>query len=419
MRTFRPIATHSALYIVLLGLLSALPPFGIDAGLPGLNSLQADLGADAGQAAQTLTLFLLGFAVGPVLFGPLSDRHGRKPVLLGGVAMFTLAALACAMSSSLDMLLTFRVLQGLGAGAAAALPAAIVRDVFDGDQGMSRQSYVALVNAVAPLVAPLMGAAMLVFGDWRLIYAALAVVGAGLFLMALSGYSETAPLRVVDRQPRSNVISASLRAYALVLKNRRYVLATLLLASTFGTMFAYIAGSASVFVDTLGASSIVYGGLFALTAAGTIAGAACNGRFAQRLGAERLLGIGVAGGLAASATLMLLAWLDVRSIGLTVLCVVVSNFFAGVVMPNATHHALHDVGNVAGSASALQRSLQMVVGAGAGALFGLASTPPLTAMASTMLVFSVASLVIQIVRRAIRTGPFQPAGESAAPRHDV
>lgn len=400
MPLLRPIATGSPFYIVMLGLLSALPPFGIDAGLPGLAGLQSELGAGAAQAAQTLTLFLVGFAAGPVLFGPLSDRYGRKPILLFGVALFALAALGCALAGSLPTLLALRVLQGIGAGAAASLPAAIVRDVFQGHQGMSRQSYVALVNAVAPLVAPLLGAAVLLFGDWRAINALLAAIGIALFLVSLFGYAETAPPRTDAQGHRRHVLGDAAHAYRAVLRDKRYLLASLLLAVNFGTMFAYIAGSAPVFVGMLGASSIAYGFLFALTAAGTIAGAALNGRHAHRIGAERLLWIGVWGSLACSAVLLLIALLDIRSISLTTLCVIASNFCAGIVMPNATHQSLRDVGNVAGSAAALQRSLQMIVGAGAGALFGLAGSHPLKAMAAVMLGFSVLALVIQAARKS-------------------
>lgn len=147
-RTAIPVT--SAYYVVMLGLMSALPPFGIDVGLPAIPSLMSDLHVTMTQATQTLTLFLVGFALGPVLFGPLSDHYGRKPVLLFGVAIFSFAAVGCSFARDIELLLCLRVIQGIGAGAAAALPAAIVRDVFRGTMAVNRQSYVAMVNAVTP-----------------------------------------------------------------------------------------------------------------------------------------------------------------------------------------------------------------------------------------------------------------------------
>ncbi|MGF6552297.1 multidrug effflux MFS transporter [Paraburkholderia youngii] len=400
----RTMRRSSPLFIIMLGLLSALPPFGTDAGLPGLPSLQATFSVDAVTATHTLTLFLLGFSLGPVLFGPLSDQFGRKPVMLFGVALFTVAGLGCAKAPSMDALLALRVVQGVGAGAAAALPAAIVRDVFHGDAALSRQSYVALVNAVAPLIAPLAGAALLALGDWRSIYQTLAVVGASLFILCAFGYRETAPARGTTSRG-SGVLQAALLSYKRVLSNPRYMLSTAMLASTFGTMFAYITGSSSVFMTMLGASSTAYGALFALTACGTICGATANGRLAARYGAGSLLAVGVTGNLIAGGLLLGAGCLGVHSIAVVAACVVASNFSAGIVMPNVTYEALKEVPTVAGSASALQRALQMVVGAASGALLGVFSGNRLVVMAAVMTVFAAITLCLFLVRRGSESTP--------------
>jgi DHA1 family bicyclomycin/chloramphenicol resistance-like MFS transporter len=219
-------------------------------------------------------VFLLGFSIGPILFGPLSDRlrpqagaaAGTGPVLAG------VAGLRAGRKHRQPVAL--RLLQGVAAGA-AALPAAIVRDVFTGHAALSRQSYVALVNAVAPLLAPLLGAGLLAFGSWRLIYGCLGVIGLVLLGLGASA-EETRP----PQASAQNVLRAAVSAYGQVLRDRHYLVHAGLLAASFGTMFAYITGSSAVFIDMLGVSSAGYGALFALTAAGTIGGAAAGARLA-------------------------------------------------------------------------------------------------------------------------------------------
>lgn len=378
----RAISPTSPLYVVMLGLLSALPPFGTDAGLPGLPGLQAELGVTMAHATQTLTLFLLGFSIGPVLFGPLSDRYGRKPVLLLGVALFALTALGCALAGSIQSLLVLRIVQGIGAGAAASLPAAIVRDVYHDDLALSRQSYVALVNGVAPLIAPLLGALVLMFAGWRAIYLAMALIGVALWLLAAFGYAETAPRRAEAAQ--THVLCAALDGYRTVLADRGYLASAGLLATTFGVMFAYITGSSAVFMSLLGATPTLYGVLFACTAAGTILGAANNARLSRRFGAGRVLACAVFANVVMALALLAVGTLGVHSIVLSAALVVASNVCAGIIMPSATHAGLRNLGHVAGSAAALQRGMQMIAGSAFGALVGVIGGQALVAMASAM-----------------------------------
>ena len=168
---------QSLAFTFLIGALAALPPLSIDLGLPALTLLQSGLGATPAQAALTLSLFLAGFGVAQLAMGPLSDRYGRRPVMLAGMTLYALAGLGCALAPNIDALLGFRLLEGIGAAGGTTLAKAVVRDRFDGQAGRIKMSQVSMVITIAPIIAPTLGGLLLLFGEWRLIYAVLALAG--------------------------------------------------------------------------------------------------------------------------------------------------------------------------------------------------------------------------------------------------
>ena len=169
---------HGLGFTLFLALLTALPPLSIDMALPSLALIQADFHAPQTEAAAAIAIFIAGFSTAPIVVGPLADRFGRKAVMLVGLALFTLCAAGSALAPSIDALLAFRLVQGAGAGAVGILPRAIIRDLFEGREARLQLSAVSLVFSVAPLIAPALGAAILSFGSWRLIFVVLTGVGA-------------------------------------------------------------------------------------------------------------------------------------------------------------------------------------------------------------------------------------------------
>src|SRR5262249_1844712 len=164
----------SVAFTLLLAFLVALPSFGIDMSLPALTATGAALRVAPAQAGLMMSLFMLGFAVAPLFYGPASDRYGRKPVVLFACVLFIMAATGCALAQSLPILLIWRVVQGAGAGASMTLVLAIVRDLFEGQAARTKLSYVAIATMIVPTIAPSAGAALLAVGGWRLIHAVLA-----------------------------------------------------------------------------------------------------------------------------------------------------------------------------------------------------------------------------------------------------
>jgi MFS transporter, DHA1 family, multidrug resistance protein len=189
----------STAFTLLLGFLVALPSFGIDMSLPVLAATGAALHVTPAQAGLMISLFMLGFAIAPLLYGPASDRYGRKPVVVFACMLFIVAGIGCALARSLLTLLVWRVIQGAGAGASMTIAFAIVRDLFEGQAARTKISYIAMATMVVPMIAPTVGAALLALGGWRVIHAVLAGVGALLLLAMLLGFGESATLDPANR----------------------------------------------------------------------------------------------------------------------------------------------------------------------------------------------------------------------------
>lgn len=252
------IRPNSLGFTLLLNALAALPPLAIDKGLPTLAALGTSLNASPAATGLTLSFFMAGFAIAQLVFGPFSDRYGRRPILLMGCGVFALANVMRTIAPSINALIVWRFIAGAGAGAAAVLEMAIVRDLFEGSAARAQCSYINLVMSIAPMIAPIIGRWVLITTDWRSIYGVLAVGGSMLLIAIATGFGESIPhCDKTAIAPRCLIHN-----YFLVLGDRICVGYALVNGLSFGCMFAYVAGSPLVLIDVLGLSTAVYGWFF-------------------------------------------------------------------------------------------------------------------------------------------------------------
>jgi len=363
------IRPDSAAFVLLLASLSALPALATDMALPALAAIGLDLRVSASSAALTLSLFLAGFAIAPLAYGPLADRYGRRPIVLFGGVLFTLASAACALAPNLASLLVFRVLQGVGAGAGSVMSLTIVRDLFQGHVARARLSYVASMRIVAPMIAPTLGSWVMYFAGWRSIYGAMALAGMASTAAVYLGMDETRPAHA----PATRIsVGALLRTYARVLSNPVCLGNTLVNALTFGCQFAYITGSPLLMMQLLGMSPQAFGVVFAMTAFGIMAASLINGRLNSRgIAPHKLLWTGLALSSSTSVALAVLGFADALSAWSLVPLLMLNTFSFGMIAPNASHAAVEPLPEVAGAASAVVSCLMMAVGALSGSLVTL------------------------------------------------
>jgi DHA1 family bicyclomycin/chloramphenicol resistance-like MFS transporter len=226
-------------FTLLLSFLVALPSFGIDMSLPALTATGAALRVRPAEAGLMMSLFMVGFAAAPLVYGPASDRYGRPPVVVFACLLFITAGIGCALARSLPTLLMWRVVQGAGAGASMTIALAIIRDLFEGEAARTKLSYVAIAMMIVPMMAPTAGAALLALGGWRLIHAVLAGIGLLLLLAMMLGFAESARIDPANRL----VPSVLARNYLRVLLNPVCLGYILVNAAAFGALFAYVSGS--------------------------------------------------------------------------------------------------------------------------------------------------------------------------------
>ncbi len=359
--------TGYARFALVLGLLSAIGPVAIDMYLPALPTIAADLGTGEGTAQLSLAAFFIALAVGQPVYGPLTDRFGRRRPLLVGLALFVVASLASTLVTSIEALVALRFLQGIGICGATSISRAIVRDRYTGPEAAQLFSLMMLVLGVSPILAPLAGSAVVAFLPWHGIFAAMALVGViGIVVVVLS-LEETLP---PERRNRAG-LGSMLRDYRLLLRDRRFMGLMLTAAFAQGAFFGYISSSSFFFITLHRLEPWFYSIVFALIAGGLIAVAQFNAPLMRRIGAERMI---LAATLvnAAATVLLLLATLA----GWAVLPVAIALIFVAactfpVITAPSSVLALDAHGHRAGTASALMGTLQFAAGALGGGLISL------------------------------------------------
>ncbi|MCJ2086207.1 Bcr/CflA family efflux MFS transporter [Methylobacterium sp. E-005] len=348
------IRPDSRVFSALLGLLAALPTFGIDMILPSLSETAAALHVPAAAMGAAMAAYLLGLGAALLVYGPVSDRLGRRPAIICGCLLLIGGSLGCAAARTLPQLLLFRALQGIGAAGPGMAVLAMVRDLFAGEAARARMSFIVLTINVMPMVAPTLGAGLMGLGGWRLIH--VAPLAAALTVLALiPRVAET-----LHRAPGSEP-AGILRVYRGILARRDFLGHALCNAAAAGGVFAYITGSALVFVDALGFSPSAYGLVFGASALSVMAGAALNGRLAARgISPARVIGAGLAGATLLAALLLVDALACPPAAAPVIAAMAGTGLAFGLVSPNALHGATEAAPEAAGTAGAVAIGLQMV-----------------------------------------------------------
>ena len=378
---------HRFAFTALIGALAALPPLSIDMGLPALGTLQSSLGASAAEASGTLSLFLYGFAAGQLVMGPLSDRFGRRPVMLVGLAIYAVFGMACAVAWSPGWLLFFRLIEGVGASGGSTLAMAIVRDLFTGQAGRIKMSAVSMVIVIAPIIAPSIGATLLQFGEWRFIYVTLGLSGIALFVAAYVGLDET---HQADPGTQINLIGR----YAAVFHSKRSLGYAMVNACGSGALFSFIGTSSLVLMGQMGMSARDFAFTFAMTSGGILLGSTLNNIAARRAVPPWIpltAGLCLAPLAALAATGFLLA--GVVGPLTFVPFIILAGMSRGMINSNATHAALEPMPHHAGAASALLGFAQIASSGTAGVIVAIAF-PRYGALAVTvsMAIYSLLAL---------------------------
>ena len=353
--------------VLVLGFLIALGPLAIDMYLPSLPTITDDLQSTAAAVQLTLTGTLAGLALGQLLIGPVSDAVGRRAPLLAGVAVHILASVLCVIAPNLAVLGTLRVLQGLGAAAAAVVAMAIVRDLFTGYQAAKLLSRLMLVMGAAPILAPTLGSITLTWTSWRGVFVVLALFGVAILTTTALALPETLPR---ERRRNGGVIG-TVRDYGKLFTDRAYLGLILVAGLAMAALFAYVSGSSFVFQEQYGLSEQSFGFVFGAGAVGLITATQLNVRLLRRWTPSQILISALAGGAVAGLVLLVFAITDFGGlVGILVpLWLVLAS--AGLALPNAPALALSRHGEAAGTAAALLGAVQFGVGALAAPLVGV------------------------------------------------
>lgn len=344
---------------LLLGLLAILGPLNIDMYLPSFPGIADDLGTSASLVQVSLTACLLGLAIGQVIIGPISDAQGRRKPLLISISLFVLSSFLCALAPNIMTLIAARFLQGVTASAGVVLSRAVVRDVFSGNELTKFFSLLMVINAVAPMIAPMSGGAILLlpFASWHTIFIFLSILGLLIVLVVAMKLKETLPPE--KRMPSS--IGHSVRTMGSLLKDRSFIGYAIIVGFVHGGSFAYVSGTPFVYQDIYGVSPQTFSVLFGINGLAIIIGSSIIGRFGSIIHERHLLKAAVI--VAASATAILLIMTIIEGpLAIIVILIFIYMTTMGMTITSTFILGMDKQGHRAGSASAVLGMLPLLLG---------------------------------------------------------
>lgn len=379
-----------ALIVTLLALLLGVQPITTDLYLPALPGLAADLGAGMGRTQATLSALIFAFGLSQLLLGPMADRFGRRPVLLGGLTLFVVASAGATLAGTIGGLVAWRALQGVGVGAAVVCARAMVRDLYVPSDGARVMSKALSGLGFIALASPLLGGLIATVLGWRAALAATGVFGLACLVLVALAMPETA--RTLN--PAALRLGPMLAAWRRILRNHTFLAWSLLVSCTYGGLFAFLAGSAFVFIDVLGTSRLACGLYIAGCSISYIVGTFWCRRWLLRHGLVGAVRRGAAFTLAGGASMVVLAWAGVVGPWAIAVPQFLYAFGHGIHQPCGQAAVVGPFPNHAGAASALAGFMLAATAVAVGAWLGVAMDGTVLPLTQTICAMALATALV-------------------------
>ncbi len=382
----------------LLAALSAIGPLTTDMYLPSLPDIARSLDASTAQTQLTISAYLIGFAIGQIIYGPVSDRHGRKPVVLGAITLYCAASLACALSVSIQMLIVARAFQALGGCGGIVLARAMVRDLYSGSRAGRELSLIAAVMALAPVLAPIVGGIVQTGFGWRAVFLVLVAVA----LLGIAVVWLRLPETLTQRAAEPVSIGSIVRSYRIVAGSGAYLAYVGLATMCYAGLFAWISGASFALQSLYGLSPAAFGFVFALASGGYLTGSTIAARLVRRIGIDGLIGVGSVVMAIGGVGMLIDVLLGVNSVIALVLLMAVYLAGMGMVLPQSFAGALTPFPERAGAASSLLGFVQQCLAAAFGAIVGLLLGDSAWPLAAGVALAGCATLALWAATRGVR-----------------
>ena len=378
--------------LVVLGLLQAMAPVSIDLYLPAMPQLEEVFHASASAVESTMVLYLAGFALGQLLYGPITDRFGRKPPLYYSLGLFTVSSLACAFVPSIGWMSVLRLFQALGACGGSVISRAMVRDMFPPSEMRRVFSMLVLVLGVSPILSPMLGSYLLLWFGWTSAFYAQTIIGTLCFIGMHFRLRES--LAHESRRPLH--LSSILSSYGRLIKDHTFMGATAVCGFSSAGAFAYIASASFVFIKQYGVAIEHFGWLFGSVALGMVVASQINGRMPHRIPLWRVLRVANLVQLAAAVLLLFAVMTGFGGLPVVFFSIFVYIAGQGFVFPNGSTIAMMRHADMAGTASALLGTNQFLIAAFGTAFLGSLANPAVP-MALVILTCAVISLTLNFL----------------------